>query len=43
MAQRGWGVPLTTAINPAKIRSIEFSMQEGVDFELYVDDIAFIP
>jgi hypothetical protein len=43
MTQRGWGVPLAPAINPAKLRSIEFSTQEGIDFELYIDDIAFIP
>jgi endoglucanase len=41
LAQRGWGAPLVAAINPAKLRGIEFAIQEGVDFELYVDNVAF--
>lgn len=41
LAQRGWGSPLVDAINPAKLSGIEFSTQEGVEFELYVDNVAF--
>lgn len=43
LSQGGWGAPLATAINNSKLRSIEFRIQEAVDFGLYIDDIAFIP
>jgi hypothetical protein len=43
MSQRGWGVPLAPAIEPGKLRGVEFSMPQGIDFDLYIDDVAFIP
>jgi hypothetical protein len=43
LSQRGWGSPLVASVNPSKLRGIEFSTQEGVEFELYIDNVAFIP
>lgn len=43
MTQRNWGIPQADKINPAKLRGIEFSTQQGIPFDLYVDDIAFMP
>jgi len=39
--QRGWGSPLLDAIDTTALRSLEFSVPEGVAFSFYVDDVAF--
>lgn len=40
--QQGWGAPLAASLDSANIRSIEFYTAAGVNFEIYIDDIAFI-
>jgi hypothetical protein len=42
LTQRGWAVPLQSQLDITKLRGLEFTVQAGVDFGFYVDDVAFI-
>ena len=42
LRQTGWGPPPPSGFSPAQIFGIQFLFAaQGVDFVLYVDDIAF--
>lgn len=43
LTTRGWAVPTPAKLDSSKIRGFEFSVQAGVSFSFYIDDLAFVP
>ena len=43
MKEQGWGVPQQPAFEPHAAQSIQFAFDAKLDFDFWMDDLAFVP